>query len=158
MKQLLFIVFVFIGTFVYVGCNEEDYAINRIASPENLSATRGDTSVFLKWDKVEGTAFYTLVRGLKVIADSLYVESYEDALAPDTLTEYRVYAVDAMGWRSSTYASDSGYLGIPNGIIPRAPIKFEASVDDIRGCVLSWTTGRFATSYKLYKNDVFMQM
>ena len=25
----------------------------------------------------------------------------------------------------------------------------------IRGCVLSWTTGRFATSYKLYKNDVF---
>lgn len=47
MKQLLFIVFVFIGTFVYVGCNEEDYAINRIASPENLSATRGDTSVFL---------------------------------------------------------------------------------------------------------------
>lgn len=77
MKQLLFIVFVFIGTFVYVGCNEEDYAINRIASPENLSATRGDTSVFLKWDKVEGTAFYTLVRGLKVIADSLYVESYE---------------------------------------------------------------------------------
>ena len=69
-----------------------------------------------------------MVRGLKVIADSLYVESYEDALAPDTLTEYRVYAVDAMGWRSSTYASDSGYLGIPNGIIPRAPIKFEASV------------------------------
>ena len=155
MKKLLYTILVSSIALIYVSCNKEDYAINRISSPENLSVSRGDTSVFLKWNKVEGAAFYTVVRGLKVIADSLQVESYEDSSGPDTLTEYRVYSVDALGWRSSTYASDSGYIGIPDGIIPRVPEQFEASINDFRGCVLSWTTGRFATSYKIYKNGTF---
>lgn len=155
MRQLLYFVIVTFLTFIYVGCTKEDYAIHRIDAPTNFVATRGDTSVFLKWDKVKNAAFYTLVRGLNVIADSLQVESYEDGLAPDTLTEYRIYAVDNMGWRSESYASDSGYLGIPDGIIPRAPVKFESSTNDLRGCLLSWSTGRFATSYKLYKAGKF---
>lgn len=155
MKRLLYAIWTCALLFVYVSCNKEDYTILRISAPETLSATRGDTSVFLKWSKVDGAEFYTLVRGLKTIADSLKVENYVDNLAPDTLTEYRVYAVDALGWRSLSYASDSGYMGIPEGVIPRAPIKFEASTNDIRGCVLSWTNGRFATSYKLYKDGVF---
>ena len=75
----------------------EDYALQRLSAPAQLTASRGDTSVFLKWTKVEDASFYTLVRGLKVIADSLTVESYEDDSAPDTLTEYRIYAVDNQG-------------------------------------------------------------
>lgn len=104
---------------------------------------------------MEDASFYTLVRGLKVIADSLTVESYEDDSAPDTLTEYRIYAVDNQGWRSATYAVDSGYLGIPDGIEPRVPAKLEASDTNIEGCLLSWSAGRFATSYKVYKNGTF---
>lgn len=155
MKRILYVLYVFALALIYIGCNEEDYSIHRIAAPSVLSATRGDTSVFLKWNKVEGASFYTLVRGLNVIADSLLSESYEDSTAPDTLTEYRIYAVDGMGWRSSTYAADSGYMGIPDGIMPRVPDNIEASMDDVRGCCLSWTSGRFATSYKLYKDGVF---
>lgn len=155
MKRILYIIAVLLLVFAYMGCNEEDYTIHRIAAPSNLTATRGDTSVFLKWDRVEGASFYTLVRGLNVIADSLLTEYYEDDSAPDTLTEYRIYAVDNMGWRSQTYASDSGYLGIPDGILPRVPSQFKASTDDVRGCVLSWSEGRFATSYQLYKNGEF---
>ena len=90
-----------------------------------------------------------------MIADSLTVESYEDDSAPDTLTEYRIYAVDNQGWRSATYAVDSGYLGIPDGIEPRVPAKLEASDTNIEGCLLSWSAGRFATSYKVYKNGTF---
>lgn len=156
MRNLFYIVIgILVYSSTYISCTQEDYAIHRIPAPLSLTASRGDTSVFLKWERVENASFYTLVRGLTVIADSLLSESYEDALAPDTLTEYRVYSVDAMGWRSLTYASDSGYLGIPAGIIPRVPLEFNATTDDIRGCVLSWSEGRFATSYKLYKNGMF---
>ena len=155
MKHIIHIIVLAVITVVYISCEKEDYALQRLNAPAQLTASRGDTSVFLKWTKVEDAAFYTLVRGLKVIADSLTVESYEDNSAPDTLTEYRIYAVDSQGWRSATYAVDSGYLGIPDGIEPRVPAKLQASDTNIEGCLLSWTAGRFATSYKVYKNGAF---
>ena len=155
MKHIIHIIVLAVITVVYISCEKEDYALQRLSAPAQLTASRGDTSVFLKWTKVEDASFYTLVRGLKVIADSLTVESYEDDSAPDTLTEYRIYAVDNQGWRSATYAVDSGYLGIPDGIEPRVPAKLEASDTNIEGCLLSWSAGRFATSYKVYKNGTF---
>lgn len=154
MKRVLYVFNVFLLTLLYISCNREDYSIHRLPAPSFLSATRGDTSVFLKWDKVNGASFYTLVRGYDIIKDSLLVESFEDIEAPDTMTEYRIYAVDDLGWRSFAYASDSGYVGIPDGIIPRLPQKIEAS-EQMYGCFLSWSSGRFATSYMLYKNGEF---
>ena len=99
MKHIIHIIVLAVITVVYISCEKEDYALQRLSAPAQLTASRGDTSVFLKWTKVEDASFYTLVRGLKVIADSLTVESYEDDSAPDTLTEYRIYAVDNQGWR-----------------------------------------------------------
>ena len=155
MKNIIKTIALAIMAIIYISCEKEDYALHRLNAPSQLSATRGDTSVFLKWDKVEGASFYTLVRGLKVVADSLKTESYEDSTAPDTLTEYRIYAVNNQGWRSASYAADSGYLGIPDGIKPRKPIQIQASTDNFKGCLLSWYAGRFATSYKIYKNGEF---
>lgn len=155
MKHIIHTIALAIIAVIYIGCEKEDYTVNRLNAPAQLMATRGDTSVFLKWTRVEGASFYTLVRGLKVIADSLKVESYEDSSAPDTLTEYRVYAVNNQGWRSAAYAVDSGYLGIPDGIEPRVPVRLQASDNSVEGCLLSWSVGRFATSYKIYKNGTF---
>ncbi|WP_296123734.1 hypothetical protein [uncultured Bacteroides sp.] len=155
MKYLLHTIAILLFSIVYISCNKDDYSLNRLPAPGYLSATKGDTSVFLAWEKVDGAVFYTLVRGLNVIADSLTDVRYKDNLAPDTMTEYRVYAVDDMGWRSETYAADSGYLGIPAGIMPRTPATITVSTDNVEGCLVSWTTGRFATSYKLFKNGEF---
>ena len=84
MKHIIHIIVLAVITVVYISCEKEDYALQRLSAPAQLTASRGDTSVFLKWTKVEDASFYTLVRGLKVIADSLTVESYEDDSAPDT--------------------------------------------------------------------------
>lgn len=154
MRHIIYTIALAIIAVIYISCEKEDYALHRLNAPSQLTATRGDTSVFLKWTKVEGASYYTLVRGLKVVADSLEAESYEDSTAPDTLTEYRIYAVNNQGWRSANYAVDSGYLGIPDGIIPRNPAKIQAAAN-VKGCQLSWSTGRFATSYKIYKNGTF---
>ena len=154
MKHIIYTIALAIIAVIYMSCEKEDYALHRLSAPDQLTATRGDTSVFLKWTKVEGVSFYTLVRGFKVVADSLTTESYEDSTAPDTLTEYRIYAVNDQGWRSSTYAADSGYLGIPDGIMPRNPAKIQAT-SNVKGCQLSWSIGRFATSYKIFKDGAF---
>lgn len=90
-----------------------------------------------------------------MIADSLTVESYEDDSAPDTRLN-----IAFMLWTTG----DGVRLltrwirviwGIPDGIEPRVPAKLEASDTNIEGCLLSWSTGRFATSYKVYKNGTF---
>lgn len=153
MKHILYTIALVVIAAIYVSCNDEDYSVQRLSAPQEFSATKGDTSVFLKWKKVEGASFYTLVRGLKVIADSLHTESYEDGLGPDTLTEYRIYAVNDQGWRSNTYAADSGYLGITPGLLPRTPVRINATAS-IQGCLLTWQNGRFATSYEVFKNGV----
>lgn len=156
MKKIFYIIIISLTISTYMGCSDDnEHPINRLNAPSELTATRGDTSVFLKWNPVRNASHYTLVRGLKVIADSLNAEEYEDATAPDTLTEYRVYAVNDKGWRSGTYAADSGFLGIPNGIMPRVPAKLTVSSSNPSGCILSWESGRFATSYKIYKDGDF---
>lgn len=96
MKKITYIITVLLCATIYMSCTKDEaYDLNRPAAPNELTATKGDTSVFLKWNKVPDAPYYVLVRGLKVIADSLTTESYEDPYAPDTLVEYRIYAKNA---------------------------------------------------------------
>lgn len=151
-NKTIYTILIALSVMIYMGCSDDDnYNLHRPAAPVSLTATRGDTSVFLKWDNVEN-ARYVLVRGLNVIADNLTGDKYEDDTAPDTLTEYRLYTINDKGWRSGTYAADSGYLGIPNGILPRSPAVFAASTNNYQGCVLTWNSGRFARAYRIYKD------
>lgn len=154
MKKITYIITVLLCATIYMSCTKDEaYDLNRPAAPGALTATKGDTSVFLKWDKVQNAPYYVLVRGLSVIADSLTTESYEDPYAPDTMVEYRIYAMNAQGWRSSAYANDSGYSGLPQGILPRAPISITASTENNEGCVLEWKGGRFAKSFSIYRDE-----
>ncbi len=152
MKKKIYLTILLSCSIIYISCNkDESYNLNRPAAPRELTATKGDTSVFLKWDKVPDAPYYVLVRGLSVIADSLIGESYEDAFAPDTLVEYRIYAKNEKGWRSSKYASAEGYSGLPDGTLPRAPIAVTASTTNYEGCVLEWKGGRFAQTFSIYR-------
>lgn len=156
MKKIIYVILFVLSLSIY-SCNDnEDYSLHRPDIPEKLFATKGDTSVFLSWTPVSNASYYILVRGLDVIADSLMSTEYEDSKAPDTLTEYRVYAVNDRGWRSRGYAADSGYLGIPKGILPRAPQTLSVSMDNYQGCMLKWTNGRFANSYSIYKDGKYL--
>lgn len=154
MKKIIYLIVFMLCSTLYMSCNnDETYDLARPVAPRELIATKGDTSVFLKWNKVTDAPYYVLVRGLTVIADSLTTESYEDAFAPDTLVEYRIYAKNSKGWRSSAYASDSGYSGLPQGILPRAPISITASSTNYEGCLLTWKGGRFAKTFSVYRGE-----
>ena len=133
-------------------CNEDRYDMNRPQAPTNLLASKGDTSVFLNWDKTNTPYGYVIVRGLNVI-DSVLVNSYIDDFAPDTMVEYRVYSVNELGWRSYHYAADSGYMGIPSGILPRLPVSFSATTNNYEGSILTWLDGRFVQFFRIYRDD-----
>ena len=53
MKHIIHIIVLAVITVVYISCEKEDYALQRLSAPAQLTASRGDTSVFLKWTKVE---------------------------------------------------------------------------------------------------------
>ena len=153
MKKLIYSIVLLICTVAYVGCNDDKgYDLNRPDSPTGISVSKGDTSVFLKWNRAGDAPYYVIVRGLAVIADSLTTDSYEDPYGPDTLVEYRVYAMNSKGWRSYNYAADSGYA-VAGKYLPRAPISIEASTDNYEGCKLTWKGGRFAKAFNVYRND-----
>ena len=59
MKHIIHIIVLAVITVVYISCEKEDYALQRLSAPAQLTASRGDTSVFLKWTKVEDASFYT---------------------------------------------------------------------------------------------------
>lgn len=154
LNQLLYIICVF-G--VVVSCQKKE--ITEVPRPENpgkLTATKGDTSVFLKWDAVPSADSYVLVRGLKVLAANIKTLSFEDASGPDTTTEYRLYAVNKEGWRSYRYAVDSGYTAIPKGVLPRPPQVLKATTSDIRYVTLDYAGAKFATAYNIYRDGVLI--
>ncbi|AYB31935.1 fibronectin type III domain-containing protein [Chryseolinea soli] len=135
------------------GCQEDPhYDPNRPSTPTGLEVTKGDTSVFLSWTAVGDASSYVVVRGLQLIADSLTSPSFVDDFAPDTLTEYRVYAVSRDGWRSYRYASDSGYSAVPSGILPRPPVISASDGSNYKNCTITWSGGRFATSFNIYRD------
>jgi hypothetical protein len=139
---------------IVAGCEKEkNYDPARPSTPTGLTVTKADTSVFLNWKSVGDADSYVVVRGLDVIADSLTTTSYVDEFGPDTLVEYRVYAVNKEGWRSYRYASDSGYVAIPVGILPRPPVITASDGDTYKNCAITWVGGRFAKSFNLYRGD-----
>lgn len=153
MKKLIYLILFLLCSVAYIGCNDDKgYDLNRPASPTECTASKGDTSVFLKWKKMDDAPYYMVVRGMKVIADSLTTDFYEDPYAPDTMVEYRIYAKNAAGWRSYTYAADSGYA-VPGEYLPRAPITLKATSNNYEGCKLEWTGGRFANSFTIYRGE-----
>ena len=153
MKKRIYSIVLLLCSVAYIGCNDnKGYDLNRPATPTECMASKGDTSVFLKWKKMDNAPYYMVVRGLKVIADSLTTDFYEDLYAPDTMVEYRIYAKNAEGWRSYTYAADSGYA-IPGKYLPRAPITLKATSNNYEGCKLEWTGGRFAKSFTIYRGE-----
>ena len=156
MKKILFFILIMVGISVYSCQEDNDYPLHRPGSPASMTATKGDTSVFLSWTPVKEAAYYLIVRGYNTIADSVMTTEYEDSKAPDTLTEYRVYAVNENGWRSQRYACDSGYLGIPKGIMPRAPQTVKVSDNNVKGCEIKWDNGRFAVSYEIYRDGKYL--
>lgn len=152
-KQILVAV-LFISFFI--SCKKDpDYVIERPETPLNLQVSKGDTSVFINWDGVSSAENYLIVRGLTVIAEGITGTSFEDKEAPDTAVEYRLYSVNAAGWRSYRYIADTGYVAIPSGILPRPPVV-TATTNDFRGVTLTLTEGRFATSYKIYRDGVLL--
>lgn len=133
-------------------CKEDKYNLNRPQAPTSLTVSKGDTSVFLNWEKTDATNGYVIIRGLKII-DSIMVNSYVDNFGLDTIVEYRVYSVNELGWRSYNYAADSGYMGLPAGVLPRPPVSFSATTKNYEGCVLAWEGGRFAQFFRIYRDD-----
>jgi hypothetical protein len=137
-----------------IACKKEVVTeVPRPETPTNLTVSKGDTSVFIKWDAVPSAESYLIVRGLKAIVQDLKSTSYEDQAAPDTSVEYRVYAVNKTGWRSYRYVSDSGYVAIPSGTLPRPPIV-TATDNDYRYVTLTFSDAKFATGYNIYRNGV----
>lgn len=140
-----------------IGCSRKDnFNINRPETPRELFVTRGDTSVFITWKKVEGNNSYVVVRNLKIIADDIIEPSYVDVYAPDSMVEYRVYSKNIEGWRSYRYASDSGFAAIPNGLLPRAPKVVSATDSLLSNVTVTWKEGRFANSFKIYRSGVLI--
>lgn len=141
----------------FVSCdNRDEINLHRPEQPMDLVVSKGDTSVFLNWNAVDKASSYVVVRGLKLIAEDINTPSYVDNFAPDTPVEYRVYAVNKEGWRSINYATGSGYVAIPDGILPRPPAITAADATSFKGCEIKWEAGRFATSYNLYRGDVLI--
>jgi|GEM_PF-979534 len=143
---------IILTTFLLSCEKEESYDLNRPPVPTGINVSQGDTSVFISWTPVEGAASYLIVRGLATIAENISQPAFVDDFAPDTLTEYRVYAVNSDGWRSYRYASGMGYSGIPDGILPRPP-AVSASNDNYEGCMVTWEGGRFAKSFNVYRGE-----
>ncbi|QPH37851.1 fibronectin type III domain-containing protein [Pedobacter endophyticus] len=152
-----YIIVAILTALIYTSCKKDNKEYDLDLPPDitSLSVSKGDTSVFLKWNAVPTAHSYLIVRGRKVIAENLKEPQYEDALGPDTLVEYRVYAVNKDNWRSYNYASDSGFVAIPKGVLPRPPLA-EASTEDYKYCTLTWSNGRFATAYNIFKNGVLI--
>ena len=48
MKHIIHIIVLAVITVVYISCEKEDYALQRLSAPAQLTASRGDTSVFLR--------------------------------------------------------------------------------------------------------------
>ncbi len=150
-KHSLFVLTLVVGI---AGCQkEENYDPIRPATPTDLMVTKGDTSVFLNWQPVDDATSYLVVRGLDIIAENIQTPNFVDHFGPDTLVEYRLYAVNKQGWRSYRYASDSGYVAIPDGVLPRAPVISASDADNYKNCTVSWQGGRFAKSFNVYRGD-----
>jgi len=157
MKKNYLVAIIFALFVGIASCKKSDnYNIQRPATPTGLSVSKGDTSVFIKWKAVEGAAGYIVVRGLKEIAENLKSTEFIDAYAPDTAVEYRVYALNLDGWRSFRAASDSGYVAIPQGILPRPPVVSATDAENYKNCTITWTGGRFAKSFNLYRDGVLI--
>ena len=70
MKHSLILIFALLVAIV--GCKKvENIDLNRPSVPTGLTVSKGDTSVFIKWNAVEGASGYVVVRGLKAIAENL---------------------------------------------------------------------------------------
>ena len=157
MKMKHSFILIFALLVAIAGCKKvESFDLNRPSVPTGLTVSKGDTSVFIKWNAVEGALGYVVVRGLKAIAEDLKVPEFVDAYAPDTTVEYRIYALNKDGWRSYRYASDSGYVAIPKGILPRPPVVTATDASNYKNCTVSWTGGRFAKSFNVYRNGILI--
>lgn len=157
MKSIYILIVTAAMMIAYASCtpDREEYDLHLPADPQNLVVSKGDTSVFLRWDAVPGAHSYLIVRGKQTIVEDLSEPSYEDPFGPDTLVEYRVYAVNETKWRSYRYASDSGFAAIPAGLLPRPPF-IEASRNNYKNCTITWTGGRFALSFNVYRDGVLI--
>lgn len=152
-NRIYFQILILALVIAFSGCSEKvNYDPILPAEPTGFSVSQGDTSVFLNWNPVPGASSYLVVRGLSVIADSIMKPTYIDDFGPDTLVEYRVYAVNEDGWRSYRYASGEGNAIIPTGLLPRAPNSVSAS-DGVsyKDVNITWKGGRFAKSFNIYK-------
>lgn len=67
MKHIIHIIVLAVITVVYISCEKEDYALQRLSAPAQLTASRGDTSVFLKMDE-SGRCFFLYI-GQRIKSD-----------------------------------------------------------------------------------------
>jgi len=121
------------------------------AVPTGLVATVGNTQVSISWAPSANAAGYLVYRGSTLVATQAGTSFTDTGLANGTSYTWTVVATNG----SAQSAASAPVSATPLAPAPVAPTGLTATAGNTQ-VALAWTTVPTATSYKIYRNGVFV--
>ncbi|MCI2082844.1 MAG: fibronectin type III domain-containing protein [Bacteroidales bacterium] len=162
MKKIIItsIIIALAGIFT-MSCTKNDQTVDTLAAPTGVSATLGESSISVRWDEVQGAAFYILY--YKVSSDNGFSKTDPLSTTNYTLTDIKEGVTYEFKVRAASNTAASGFcelvsLVVPEPETPPVPNAETPVVSNVRAG-LGWVNFTMATvdtpcSYVCYNGTV----